>query len=124
MGTVSLHAGILRRDHEYNGAKTSIPAETFYVEQMRSIRYGFLVPELGNNLGSASYPMQFIQSNGAVPSTAKIGADFYYDVNNSTRVRYFITCNTQDLAAALESTDAHNYVALSVASGSGYTLQG
>lgn len=124
MGTVSLHAGILRRDHEYFGGKTSIPAETFYVDQMRSIRVGFLVPDFDSGLGAPSGGMQFIQANGNVPSTAKIGADFYYDVNNSTRVRYFITCNTQDIGTALESTDAHNYVALTVASGSSYTLQG
>lgn len=124
MGTVAIHAGVLRRDHEYLGGRSAIDAETFFVEQMRSIRMGFLAPETAiPNLGAPSSGLVFQQSSPHAVG-AKVGADFYYDVNNSTRVRYFITCNSADLAAALESTDAQNYVALVVATGSGYTLNG
>lgn len=124
MGTVSIKIGLLRRDHEYFGGRTLIPSEVFYIEQMRSARIGYLVPEVVTGLGSVGGGMAFVQANGNVPAGAKPGVDFYYDVNNPQRVRYFGTCNSADYLAALESTDAHNYVALAVFEGSGYTLQG
>lgn len=122
MGTVSLRAGLLRRDHEYFGGKTALPAEIFYVEQMRNVRFGYIIPALDNGLGTASNALEFSQTN--IGGAGKNAADFYYDVNNSTRVRYSVTCNSLDYTNALESTDAQNFVSLAVATGSGYTLQG
>jgi len=124
MGALVLHAGVLRRDHEYFGGKASIPAIDFIVDHMVSINIGFLVPEFDNGLAATAGPMQFIQANGAVPSNAKVGADFYYYTNDSTKTRYFITCNSAELQTALTSTSAHQQTNLAVATSSGYTLQG
>jgi hypothetical protein len=44
MGTVSIKAGILRKDHEYFGAKTSLPTEIFFIDNTRGMLNGFLVP--------------------------------------------------------------------------------
>ncbi len=128
MGTVSIKAAILRKDHEYFGDRTALPTGIFFVDNIRDMWNGFLVPpSTSSDLGSPSYPLQFIQANGNVPSTAKVGTDFY-DVRSrdgsGNPIRYTISCNSAELAAALESTDAQNYVALPVATGSGYTLQG
>lgn len=124
MGTISIKAGILRRNHEYFGGRTNIPAEIFILENIVSIRFGWLTPATDNGLGSTSNAMEFQQAGAAPFSNSKNGADFYYYINDSVTERIFITCNSQDLITGLNDTDAQTYLALAVATGSGYVLQG
>lgn len=122
MGQVSIKAGILRRDHAYFGDRTSIPSEIFLSENVVSFRPGWLEPAGDSGLGAPSQTMNFVQGSPHAVG-AKLGVDFYYYVNNSTKVRYFITCDSITFTNALESTDAHNFVDLAVATGSGYVKQ-
>lgn len=124
MGSVLIHAGVLRREHEYYGSKTIVPGKGFDSTRIVNPVAGYLDPYNDQGLGLPTTTLNFTQNQG---SSSKVGVDFEYYINQSTKERYFITCNSVDFFNAY-STD--NVLAtgglanLVVATGSGYAIRG
>lgn len=120
MGQVLIKAGVLRKEHQYYGSQTLLPGIGFFSERIVSPVAGYYAPYNDQGLGSPTEVGSFsqVQTTGSKPCV-----DFYYYVNQETKYRYSITCNSAAFWAAFESTDAHNEVDLAVFTGSGYTYK-
>lgn len=122
MGQVLIKAGVLRKEHQYYGASTLLPGEGFFSERIVQPVAGYYTPYNDQGLGSPTEVGSFTQVQFS--SASKPCVDFFYYVNQSTKYRFSITCNSAEFYAAFESTDAHNQVNLAVFTGSGYTIKG
>jgi hypothetical protein len=114
---LTIKAGVLKRNASDLSNQTKIQAQSFSVDKIENIRFGFLTP-YSDSLGATSQVAD-VQVASVKPSpNSLVGADFYYVERDGTRSRYFIDASSTDVIAALDNTASETqFVALSSANG-------
>lgn len=110
-----LRLAVLKKGSQNYSGNTILQSELFDTAKMDTPMFAFLNPWTSSALGAASNANDIIKPVGVAPAGAFIGMDFTYRHTSSHTERYFVSCLSTDVVAALTSVNPQMYTAITPA---------